>query len=347
VAIYHALVNTLVEARHIQVASVLLVLATGGLVLATLLGTNWGADKETLPFVGSLSRRLPTLVSPFWKPGGLNPAPVGASLAILVPIPIAFLLGARKWTIRILAAAAALAGSLVLLFSQSRSGLLGFTLALLAMGVAYARRFMVVVVIVAIFGLGAIFVADSFPTDRLLGAAGGGSALEGLEGRLEIWSRALYMIQDFPLTGVGLGMFDPVLDMLYPLFSHDPSTRVYHAHNILLAQAVTVGLPGLVAFGSMLLLLLVVAFQCVRLARSGPFRPLAIGLLGAVTGYLGHGVFDSTDSLIRVNTIVWMIFGLQTALWLHLNSELLPRAEPEARMAGAISEPDGSLERSG
>jgi putative inorganic carbon (HCO3(-)) transporter len=129
------------------------------------------------------------------------------------------------------------------------------------------------------------------------------------------------MLQDFPFTGVGLGMFDPVLDMLYPLFAVGPSSDLFHPHNIFLAQALVAGLPGLVAFGSIVLLLLVMALQSVRISRRGSFWPLALGLLGAIVAYLGHGAFDSINSLIRANTIVWGVFGLQVALWLHLRSE--------------------------
>jgi O-antigen ligase len=127
------------------------------------------------------------------------------------------------------------------------------------------------------------------------------------------------MVQDFPFTGVGLGMFDLVLDALYPLFSIGPSAELFHPHNVLLAQAVVAGVPGLVAFVSTLLLLFLMALQSV--SRSGQFRSLAIGLLGALAAYLGHGMFDSIDSFIKASAIVWVVFGLLAALWLHLASE--------------------------
>ena len=39
---------------------------------------------------------------------------------------------------------------------------------------------------------------------------------------IEIWSRALYALQDFPFTGVGLGAFRRVVNVLYPLFLVPP-----------------------------------------------------------------------------------------------------------------------------
>jgi putative inorganic carbon (HCO3(-)) transporter len=321
VALFYALINTLVDSRNLQLAVVLLLLATAGLGAVALLGTQWGGGKFALPLVGSLYERLPTLVRPFWNPSGFNPNIVGGSLAVLLPIAVTSLFGAPNWTVRVLGAAAALCGGLALLLSQSRGGLVGFALALLAMGVAYTRKFALVVVLLAFIGLGAVLFVGPWQVGQLLLPGGAGVAVGSLGSRLELWSRALYMVEDFPFTGVGLGMFDPVLDMLYPLFTLGPDSDLFHPHNIYLAQAVMAGLPGLIAFVSMMMLLVVMALQSVWVSRSEAFRFLAVGLLGAVVAYLGHGLFDSIDSFIKANTIVWGIFGLQTALWLHLRLE--------------------------
>ena len=53
-----------------------------------------------------------------------------------------------------------------------------------------------------------------------------------LDSRVEIWSRALYALQDFPFTGVGLGTFRRVVNLLYPLFLVPPDVDIAHAHNI-------------------------------------------------------------------------------------------------------------------
>ena len=319
VALYYAVVNTVVDARQFQLAVVGLLLVTAAIGAAALFSTQWGAGKFASPVVGFLYERLPTLVRPFWNPSGFNPNIVGGSLAVLLPIAIASLLGAQSWTVRVVSAASTLIGGAVLLLTQSRGGLAGLALALLVMGVAYSRKFLPVVAFVVLMGLGIILTAGPQQVGQMILVGGGGSAVGSLEGRLELWSRALYMVQDFPFTGVGLGMFDPVLDALYPLFSIGSSAELFHPHNVLLAQAVVAGVPGLVAFVSTLLLLFLMALQSV--SRSGQFRSLAIGLLGALAAYLGHGMFDSIDSFIKASAIVWVVFGLLAALWSHLASE--------------------------
>jgi len=80
-------------------------------------------------------------------------------------------------------------------------------------------------------------------------ALGTGSVFEpGLDGRVEIWSRAIYGIRDFSFTGMGLGTFRHIVPMVYPLFSVSPDLDVGHAHNELLQAGVDLGIPGLIAF---------------------------------------------------------------------------------------------------
>ena len=43
--------------------------------------------------------------------------------------------------------------------------------------------------------------------------------------RLEIWSRAIYMLQDFPFTGIGMGAFRQVANLLYPFFLAGPDAE--------------------------------------------------------------------------------------------------------------------------
>ena len=72
--------------------------------------------------------------------------------------------------------------------------------------------------------------------------------INSLAGRQEIWSRALYAIQDFPLTGTGPGLFRELVPPLYPLFRLSSDKDIAHAHNQWLQTALDFGLPGLIAY---------------------------------------------------------------------------------------------------
>jgi putative inorganic carbon (HCO3(-)) transporter len=136
-----------------------------------------------------------------------------------------------------------------------------------------------------------------------------------VQGRWELWQRGIYMIQDFPFTGVGLGMFTLVGNLLYPLFiiSEYPE----HAHNIYLQAAIEHGLPGLIAFAALFMLLVCMVIQAIRRSRVPIQRALALGLLGTLVVYLLHGIVDSITAYARAGIIVWGVMGMMVALWLY------------------------------
>jgi putative inorganic carbon (HCO3(-)) transporter len=139
--------------------------------------------------------------------------------------------------------------------------------------------------------------------------------VQSAAGRLELFSRAIYMLEDFSFTGIGLGMFPRILSLLYPLFLVGPDTEVPHAHNILLQAGVDHGIPGLVVFLALLILLGVLGIQAIRESRGRPWEPLAIGLLAGLIAYLVHGQVDAYGYTPRAHILVWGHFGLLTAVW--------------------------------
>jgi putative inorganic carbon (HCO3(-)) transporter len=85
---------------------------------------------------------------------------------------------------------------------------------------------------------------DIYFTDaNLLDLLSSGSATSGFDERVEIWQRALFAIQDFSFTGVGLGMFNRVIPLLYPYFLIAPDLDIPDAHNLLLQVGVDLGMP--------------------------------------------------------------------------------------------------------
>lgn len=75
-----------------------------------------------------------------------------------------------------------------------------------------------------------------------------GLLFASLDQRVEIWSRAIDGIEDFPFTGMGLNTFRKLVFVLYPLSLEGPEVDLGHAHNIWLQVSLDLGLPGLVAY---------------------------------------------------------------------------------------------------
>jgi putative inorganic carbon (HCO3(-)) transporter len=135
-----------------------------------------------------------------------------------------------------------------------------------------------------------------------------------VSGRIELWSKALYDIQNVPFTGMGMNAFRKVMPVLYPTFLTSPDFDVAHAHNDLLQAALDLGLPGLIAYLS---ICLVVAALLVRVYRRGG-EPTYRGMAGALgAGLIAHFVFSMTDAIAlgaKVGVLFWLTLALVVAL---------------------------------
>ncbi len=146
--------------------------------------------------------------------------------------------------------------------------------------------------------------------ETLLDQMGSGGAVGGLAERLEIWSRALYALQDFSFTGVGLGAFNQVIPLLYPYFLIPPSVDIPHAHNLVLQVGVDLGVPGLVAWLAILLTVFVQLGVTLHRRRGGLSTALAAGVLGGLVAMLAHGLLDAPLWGTKLAFLPWLLFAL-------------------------------------
>lgn len=311
--LFYAVVNHGRSARSLKLVAVLLLIA--GLTAGTVgaLGTR--------PISGrllSLGASVPLGMTkiPVLNPEGFSKNIWGGTVGMVIPMAFALSLSGSLWR-RSVTGLFALFLAVLCVLSQSRGALVGILLgiwtvvllrsrwALIALPVAIAGA------IVAVQRWGEAGIAEFFLSSEALG---------GWESRMEVWSRALYMIQDFPFTGIGLGTFSRVAPVMYPFFLISPDAVVPHSHQLFLQTAVDVGLPGLIAFLATLVLLIVVSRETFRLSKGTPWRYLAHGLFGGFVVYLVHGFFDYITFSTKSASIIWTMMGLMVALWLYLRS---------------------------
>lgn len=135
-----------------------------------------------------------------------------------------------------------------------------------------------------------------------------------LPGRMEIWSKALIMLRDFPLTGIGLGTFGEVYRLYFAsIVLPSAGDIVYHAHNTLLSVAVEVGLPGVLVYSTLLGSFGAISWDAMKYKRTVN-RVLAIGLACGVFGYLVFGLFDAFTLGRNLEIIFWVFLGCISAL---------------------------------
>lgn len=146
--------------------------------------------------------------------------------------------------------------------------------------------------------------------------------------RFEVWSRAYYMLQDFPFTGIGMGNFRQVLETMYPLFL---TTEVIpHAHNLFLQIGVDLGVIGLICWLAIVLGVTASIYSVIRQTETNLDKPeafiqymLAIAFLGSQTALLIHGLVDAvTWSGVRTAPFVWLLWGIAVGMLSSMDAEI-------------------------
>jgi O-antigen ligase len=348
--------------KRLPVVLVLIFLACGlGVAGLGLLGTRWFSKFD---FLQPLVKRLPFLIQGL--PGaadGFHPNEVAGALLWVLPLLLVMMLAAlahlKEFSGRI-GRGRALATFLALLISagftggvflltQSRSGLIGLAGGLVLMAAMLfppkARWIYIVSLVLLSAGLGlAAWRLGWVQTLYADTSAGSGMAasLNTLNGRVEVWQRAIYGIQDFPITGMGMNTFRKVVNVLYPFYTIDPNYDIGHAHDEFLQAALDLGLPGLVGFIALYLVSFWMLGQSWRavegritegittpgmrglLASPGGVKAMVLGLGG---GLLAHAIYGLTDAVAlgaKPGILFWMLLGLVAGLYLQTN--LNPRS---------------------
>ncbi len=309
VVLYYALVNWATSQRRLRLATLGLI-AVGVLLSAySLVQTDWQA-RSLAAWVRSYRQPLAALSA-----DTINPNVIAGSLALILPLALAGVFsqwGRGSWLLRPFAGCASLLIGGVIGISLSRGAWIAAGLSVIALLLLRWRGRWLVLAVTLILIAFAIYRVGPAP---LLDMLMGGTSVGDLLARLNVWSRAVIIIRDFPFTGVGLGMFQTAIAHLFPL-SLAGAPPIEHAHNLYLQIAVDLGLPALIAWLSLLLLALRIAWQAFSAASWQ--RPSAVwigaasaGLLGSVLALAAHGMVDAvTWGMVRPAPLVWVIWGL-------------------------------------
>ena len=207
----------------------------------------------------------------------------------------------------------------VLVMTRSRSALLGLAAGAFFLGLVALRGRRVLQALAAL-ALAFILAAPLFffreQSAGLVRAVFGSASVNGgdLFQRVEIWQRALYGLEDFFLTGMGIGTFRHVVHVLYPLFSPSQQVDIGHAHNHLLQAGLDLGIPGLIAYTALWLITARMLLQTWQTSRSAWLRLLGAGFAGSLLAYFIFGVTDAVALGARPGFIFWYLLGLVASL---------------------------------
>jgi putative inorganic carbon (HCO3(-)) transporter len=209
--------------------------------------------------------------------------------------------------------------SLGVLLTQSRGAILGIVLSLIVTGI-YEHRWIGWTLLISSVGIGVLSFAIGFEWLVDIGAFA-----HTWDTRKELWERAIYIVQDFPITGIGMHTFSRVTDMLYPLSRVWSGDQVPHVHNLYLQVAIDVGLFGFVAFGALLGRWVWMMWETLGMTSVGTsneaLRPLVLGVWGGGIANMAYGLTDAIVLGEKAGVFFWTILGLGGALWQLVRNE--------------------------
>ncbi len=318
VALCYGLVNSINTERRLQ-GMVALFLA-GGVALA-LLGfalTDWTAVNSPL---AAVLAPVYAMLAGLPKLGAkrLNDSLVASTLIIFVPLALCLLLAPVRRRIKPFLALVALLAAGYTVLAWSRGELLALGLTLLLLPALVRRRWRILLLAIAGAAVVALVILLAVQPANLSVS----SLLAQLRpSRWQVWTRALLMMRDYPLTGIGLDTFRIIAQNEYPYFNY-AFNQSEHAHNVFLQAGVDQGILGLIA-----LLWLVVAFFRMVARISSPrletlgqsddqssvisYQLLVIGLSAGFTAFLISGLFDLLGGP-RAGLVLWALLGLAAA----------------------------------
>jgi len=232
-------------------------------------------------------------------------------LSTVIPFALAILIASRRLSVRILTGIACGMGCLALIYSLSRSAWIDLMLAIgivLVLGV-YRKRIsakgaILVACVIAMALCGLVFYGPTTILDRITSDDRGAAY-----SRVAQAQAALAMMQDHPWVGVGLNNYSVALG------KYDAAANVRGVHNVFLMVAAETGLFGLMAFLSLLAVLLIRSFRAVSRAPSDTLWVAGVGVFCAFVALASHGMADyALLGSVLVFTQFWLLAGLAAAL---------------------------------
>ncbi len=322
IAIFYALAMQ-AENAALRWTGWLLLLAGVAFTIAIVPGTRFYAGQK-LPFIAkSVYDILPSGLRLPGDENGFNPNMSGGLLALFLPPALALSIRPHHWTQRILAIAVLILLAAAVTLTQSRGAILALLVAIVVVTGVLLKPMRWLWWMGGWVALGVAALKGGVILDAFLNADASGNSVHSMAQRTELWSRAIYAGLDFPFTGIGLGSFPRVMNLLYPPFRVVITADVPHAHNIYLQALAEMGYPGLMLHLAFFFILLFGLSRQIRQAQDWA-RSLAVGLLGSLTVLLVHGIVDTPTYSPLSAIVIWGLFGLMMAVGMYnrpLNTE--------------------------
>jgi O-antigen ligase len=262
--------------------------------------------------------------------GGMSGDPNYFTMGAIMWLPIAVLISrsGKNAMERMYCRAATLVILVAIMLSASRGGFIGLVCSLLFLLLQSKKRVRNAIAI-AVIAVPLLTLLPASPLRRLMKPTSGDSEAANI--RLALWGAGIQMVEENPLSGIGIGQFKAAVRAYLP----DPMFD-FIAHNTYLEAAAELGLFGLFAFVGMIVSSL---FALRNVARSdtsvdGYFRNSAIALQAGLLAYSVQAFFISTWT----ERMFWFVYCMSVAVpWIYRRTN--QTTTPEKMPADTVIEP--------
>lgn len=250
-----------------------------------------------------------------------SPNIFGSLLVLATPITVSMIMIEKKIRRKLFYSVLCVCMLGALVFTYSRGAWLGLACAIGVYVLLKDKRLIIPAVIGAILVL--IFVPSI--SNRLLFMFSGdyiSSSLRG--GRLIRWITALQILEEHPLTGLGLGQFGGAVAMNHGLSAivKGESVATFYMDNNYLKIAAESGIIGLGIFVWLMYQVITVSIKTIGVTTDKTMKEMEIGILAGLSGVIFHNLVENVFEVPMMVSMFWMLVAVMMHFW-YLNYDSL------------------------
>lgn len=232
-----------------------------------------------------------------------SPNILGSLMVLLIPVSLSLVFAERLFMKKLFFAGVSLVMTACLLFTQSRSALLGFAVAALLYVLLKDRRLIVPLI------LGGILAVILVPSvlDRFVYMLSPVYMENSMKaGRLIRWATGWEMFMENFWMGVGLGRFGGAVAMNHK----DLFPKTFYMDNYMLKTAVEMGFIGVVAFFALLYRTLLWGLRGLHRIADQYYLDIARGTFTGLIGVIVHNFSESIFESPMMVTYFWLFAAI-------------------------------------
>lgn len=352
ISLFYIIVCGVRKFNRIFISSVVLIALAIGIPLLGVLGADWSGSTYELPvkIAQKMSAIFP-LLQRITPGGGIHVNTIGGVLTFFVPFLVSLLWDNKVFGpifinhnhhkslyIVILKVIILITIMLVLttiILTQSRGAILGCCVGVFALATWRDRRFLWLIPILLIGLFIAVKLLAGGDFSQFIAFLDTDPSKATISTRLDYWGRTLSLIQDFPFSGTGIGTYGKVFQELYgSILISTPGKISFYAHNMYLAIIADMGIPAIVFYFALITGLGFMAFHTIKFTE--PI--IQVFMTGLICGVFAHLIYGFWDNFLlgeKLGAIMWIFFGLITALYTLNNKQDHKNRDREKPLEGS------------